>query len=870
MVELAVGDLYDQLASKQEGIVIRPEALYECKYCAMFEIPGSELRDSDRGRSHAAAHRIAFEALLEPAPVLICPICDLPQKTSDVACVFGCMFNDLDLSDGEEENESSSTIGSAMEPKYSPDGADEDPQNEALQNSSTNNNNSGGEQSTSRAVDMETNIASEAEKSHRNGDHARNEGDISMDSERNKRSEKASQETPPRRQQMAGVSIITCLVCDWSPTVFHDSSRMRDEVSSHVRLHIREESGKIPGRGESFFGDKRLLSCMDFSLEEYFEKEHLTDLSGTINSRIMERVYGDLLAKLFGICVPLVYRILHGNNGNPFRPPESLSIKRRKGRRANRSSKPKKGMTLGDTIKLFEMHPFVDEERLRTRKHKSIPHMDADKIERSLSSVWLHLNQWSNDPVNRVHLASESRWIRLAQIRRRVFLESKKAYRKYMPDKLTIPGSDAQEEAEAAELAGKYVHCNICANVCIRADNTAYIKIFSEPTAEDSPREEHQCKSDFLIRCQRSSCCGIDPVIVLPCDKAIPLANVDIAVVKHMLWHVRNDPFLELDSNEKEILTRALMIRLSCTQMRQVLFMAKKVAKQFIKYKETDLIRYVQDKMEEIGCVLFGFNKGLVFQSDRRKRAFVAYAHPVVLHILEHLSAGQLPQHVTSETDLMRWESACAMEGLRFKNVSMAIKHVLDAHNDLVELSALDMMLEDMGIHQLFRSAISSALGDQAWQLEEALGFGAYKAKVCPRPDFFNETETESIHRPECTRPWDTSTQLCACSEPVPTQSEAIAQTTSLPAVKLETEESGAERSGFENSIAALAEGLAAPSTDQSSADAGADASDNRMANSKKKRPDRFKRARQKRVKEIKREVDGMLVPQRNKALPLK
>ncbi|KAK6013662.1 hypothetical protein OSTOST_21020, partial [Ostertagia ostertagi] len=92
----------------------------------------------------------------------------------------------------------------------------------------------------------------------------------------------------------------------------------------------------------------------------------------------------------------------------------------------------------------------------------------------------------------------------------------------------------------------------------------------------------------------------------------------------------------------------------------------------------------------------------------------------------------------------------------------------------------------------------------------------------------------------------------------------------SLPAVKLETEESGAERSGFENSIAALAEGLAAPSTDQSSADAGADASDNRMANSKKKRPDRFKRARQKRVKEIKREVDGMLVPQRNKALPLK
>lgn len=107
---------------------------------------------------------------------------------------------------------------------------------------------------------------------------------------------------------------------------------------------------------------------MDFSLEEYFEKEHLTDLSGTINSRIMERVYSDLLSKvrslktagirlvwypmcfivakpsfqLFGICVPVVYRILHGNNGNPFRPPDVV----RKRRKARLRSKGGKGSFL--------------------------------------------------------------------------------------------------------------------------------------------------------------------------------------------------------------------------------------------------------------------------------------------------------------------------------------------------------------------------------------------------------------------------------------------------------------------------------------------------------------------------------------------
>lgn len=651
---------------------------------------------------------------------------------------------------------------------------------------------------------------------------------------------------------------------------------------------------------------------MDFSLEEYFEKEHLTDLSGTINSRIMEKVYGEILAKLFGVCVPLVYRILHGNNGNPFRSPDSYRTRRKKyagskprvvnemprpPRRSTRHSRvtrsrsnstvstecfssdadggsqepvdllgiaslesdehiqcarPEcghfllttsdhmaivrhvaahirhdearllktagasplvacdcgmaigspmgyvyhivhdhvfekkkftdlaativaylmlivetaiesvlavrvefratrwtlwcayftlendegdenlfadstdlnehwwklwenlldecmtgKSMTLGDTIKLFEMHPFVDETRLRTRKHKSIPVMDGASVERSLGIVWAYVNRWSNDPMYRVELASESRWIRIAQIRRRAFLESKKCEQdntdswhsltlcstpstfeleKQQPvviasqsspaaiqdsdadsstsvvvngsnaavlddphqDSSTtastdatqpapgvfsssskgaqtapeVPGRCSQEkQTAAAESSGKFVHCTICANVCISAEDTTEIKnhcalhaalegrmlcslyihraadrpqmcpycttemnvykptdfldhlrarhmkktriiydkhlsryfpeskIFTAPIEAESHShsEETNSGNDFIIRCQRSECCGVDPVVVLPADKAIPLSNVDIAVVKHILWHVRNDSFLESD-----------------------------------------------------------------------------------------------------------------------------------------------------------------------------------------------------------------------------------------------------------------------------------------------------------------------------------
>ncbi|VDM65016.1 unnamed protein product [Strongylus vulgaris] len=459
MVEFAVGDLYDAVASRTNGAVINPTAFYECKYCPMFQVSGTSLRDSDRGRAHAAAHRIAFEALLEPSPVLICPICDLPQKTSEVACVFGCMFNDLDLVEHLEQ-EHGDTLRDEMvcdfsDPRYlfttfreirssleiapllqerisevrtESTTADDDSDTIVLSDGDAKSNASSdeieekcslqvnaeslrreeetapnvgisegfvmeikaylpkpsevllGEKKTFVAGEMgsprdfstwtqcqavtsggntftsECNIPTSSTVEHSPnfsepsvtqgtsnniGFNLGNEWNTSKDqatitdkevgiSQTLSRSrDVVVEQEPRRREQMDGVSFIACLICEWAPKTFHDPRKMREEISLHVRSHIREEANKLPGRTDASFADQRLLSCMDFSLEEYFEKEHLTDLSGTINSRIMERVYSDLLTKLFGICVPVVYRILHGNNGNPFRAPEALRKKRK-------------------------------------------------------------------------------------------------------------------------------------------------------------------------------------------------------------------------------------------------------------------------------------------------------------------------------------------------------------------------------------------------------------------------------------------------------------------------------------------------------------------------------------------------------------
>ncbi|EYC44590.1 hypothetical protein Y032_0456g1780 [Ancylostoma ceylanicum] len=1431
MVEFAVGDLYDEVASKNNGAVVKPDAFYECKYCPMFQISGTSLRDSDTGRVHAAAHRIAFEALLEPSPVLLCPICDLPQKTSEVACVFGCMFNDLDLvehlehehgevlrdemvcdfsdprylfttfrekrsatsasaerhsdvtegpnevdddrttitlSDGDMElNESD---GDELEEKYSPqDSSMESSLGEAQTSAGCEGVVSAGADNSDVTVGAviadppQTMDAPESNPSQENSanpsclenecNHNDEQGNAMDTNAGTSRTENQVRDTVVelrRREQMEGVSYIECLICDWSPLSFHDPRKMREELSSHVRSHIREEASKLPGRTDSSFADQRLLSCMDFSLEEYFEKEHLTDLSGTINSRIMERVYSDLLSKLFGICVPVVYRILHGNNGNPFRPPEVVR-KRRKARLRSKGGKDNprsscalgvvrtfqrtfsnstettessdadsgfresndlpgigsfesdqhiqcaraecghslltpadkmaivhhiaahirhdearllnragasplvacdcgvsigspmgyvyhivhdhvferrqfsdiaatiasylmlivetaiesvlavrldfrsnkwtlwcayfcleddegdeqlfadstdlnehwlklwedlidesvtgKSMTLGDTIKLFEMHPFVDEHRLQTRKHKSVPVMDSDKVDRSLLKIWRRLNSWASDPVNRTHLACDSRWIRLAQIRRKVLLESRKSEhgqsdvlcrisvktsstlfdggkRSSRPSfALKPPAVTSSTEAETSgsavvaavqessephnegvteltgceatcssmnesEMAGvadapnalvsassvattssssredravfsltipsrestgeyashgKLLHCTICANVYISAMNTALIKdhcalhaamegrmlcalyihraadrpqtcpfccmemnvykpaeflehvkvkhmekariiydrylhqyfpqskIFSGPVAPAG--DNSTSRDDFTIRCERSSCCGVDPVLALPREKAIQLADVDITVVKHILWHVRNDSFLDLDSAERDLLTRALMIRLSSAQMRQVLFMARRVNKQFYRCNEPDVVKYIQAKMDEIGCVLFGVNKGLVYQmvftrrfvrdqsgmliyppcvcrlcvdkelprysSDRRKRTFVAYAHPVVLHILEHLNARQLPEKLTSMAEDMRWKSACRMDGLRFKSVSAAIKHVLDAHNDLVELSALDMVLEDMGLFEIFREAMSIVLGEQSWQLEEALGFGAYKMKPCSKPQFLNGLTSGVVHRADCAKQWDPSAPVCICesasvqeeqasgTEPstqyrsyrlrttslrdmpeasaacyeeflhgveaqegvelpspndvVPNAEESTDQAVTaqpppspnaensteavavpLIAVKTELAE---ERSDFDNHPVNTIDGVSLPASlpplDFTQR------SDDRAKSVRRRRPS-SKKVKQKRCSEIKREIDGVVLPQRNKALPLK
>ncbi|VDL70128.1 unnamed protein product [Nippostrongylus brasiliensis] len=1224
-------------------------------------ITGSELRDSDRGRSHAAAHRIAFEALLEPSHVLVCPICDMPQKTSDVACIFGCMFNDLDLvehlerdhcdvlvddmvcdfsdpryllttfqkraarngtsptpetsgnvtanhdgdeqatiilSDGEEESRESrsGSRSSDVEHKHN---VNEDQEGGSPETTAQNETSQGNDPS-SKDVEM----ADESNQRKASG----NQGESSS-REANQNSNQDASATPERstsnqqvdhrkshelqnRKQMAGVSIITCLVCEWSPSALHNPRRLRDELSSHVRLHIREESNNLPTRSDGFFGDKRLLSCMDFSLEEYFEKEHLTDLSSTINSRIMEKVYGDLLAKhiqcaraecghsllivadrtaivrhiaahirhdemrllktagasplvacdcgmAIGSPIGYVYHIVHDHvfEKKKFSDLAATIVSYmmlivesavesvldvRIDFRATRwslwcayfiledeegdenlftdstdlnehwwtlweslldESMTGKSMTLGDTIKLFEMHPFVHENRLRTRKHKIIPVMDGGSIQRSLNTMWAYINRWTNDPVNRVQLASEARWVRLAQIRRRAFLESKKVNKFGMERKIQTEllmdcllldlaraartreiadsgadsGTPVNVNASGAErldvsgennrttddvgvvdpspsmsdsvdtsadtsqnhcalhavlegrmLCSLYIHraadrpqmcpfCTLEMNIYKPMEFLEHIKerhmskarliydrylsqffptskIFSVLVADRVLSTEPQNKSDFIIRCQRSECCGIDPVVVLPGDKAIALSNVDIAVVKHILWHVRNDNFLELEPIERELLTRALMIRLSSAQMRQILFMARRVTKQFNRYRETDVVKYIQEKMDEIGFILFGMNKGLVFQmvftrrfvrdqsgmqlyppcvcklcvdkelprysSDRRKRAFVAYAHPVVIHILEHLTAEQLPDDVVTAANTLRWESSCFIDGLRFKNVSTAIKHVLDAHNDLVELSALDLVLGEMGLFDVFRSAVQATLGDQAWQLEEALGFSAYTMKPASKPDFLNEPIQSGIHRPECSRSWDATTQFCACSDvavaqegsaaetvpPYPrgrirgtsirdmpeesaacyeeflSEAQAAAEEHQLPSlptsggdepatddlaspsapttsatqpiastsVKMEVVDEVEDRTVAQKSTATLAEELGLAVPDLAAINSGDSAPENRVANSFKKRTSVFKRARQKRNMEIKREIDGLVVPQRTKALPLK
>ncbi|KAJ1347220.1 hypothetical protein KIN20_002229 [Parelaphostrongylus tenuis] len=611
-------------------------------------------------------------------------------------------------------------------------------------------------------------------------------------------------------------------------------------------------------------------------------------------------------------------------------------------------------ISLEDTTKLFGMHPFVDNEHLQSRKHKTIPLIDSKSFYRSLSMIWRRLDHWAFDPNQRTQLASESRWVRLADIRRRVFLEANKNEyenqdvlsglaagpkfdiegRPHLSESSTatqddvnctndidseilpisledpslssaspvdvpisaitdcanssssgliiIPSSSSesniQETGGAAELSGTVVRCSNCSNVCISSLDTAAIKnhcalhavmegrmlcslyihraadrpqicpfchsevnvykpggflhhlqsrhmhkariiydrylfryfpqqkIFSDPyTPSSRSKDGSLTKSDFIISCQRSNNCGVNPVVLLRHDKAITSSEIDIAIVKHILWHVRNDSFLELEPTERNLLTQALMIRLSSSHTRQVLLMAKKVAKQFNRGRELDVVKYINEKLDEIGCILFGVNKGFVYQmvftrrlvrdqcgmqlyppcicricvnkelprcpSDGRKRAFVAYTHPVVLHILEHLNDGELPEKITSAAATMRWKNACKIDGLRFKSASLSIKHVLDAHNDLVELSALDMILEDNGLFEIFHDALSAVFGDQAWQLVEALGFGSYEMKPCPK---LNTLIDESNgHRPECVHPCDSSTP-CTCSDIVSSQAETV------------------------------------------------------------------------------------------------
>ncbi|ETN68670.1 hypothetical protein NECAME_05515 [Necator americanus] len=267
-------------------------------------------------------------------------------------------------------------------------------------------------------------------------------------------------------------------------------------------------------------------------------------------------------------------------------------------------------------------------------------------------------------------------------------------------------------------------------------------KIFSGPYPPTFEAAENSfSRGDFIIRCQRSDCCGVNPVVVLPYEKTIQLSDVDIAVVKHILWH-------DLNLVEMDLLTRALMIRLSSSQTRQILFMARRVTKEFYRYSEPDVVKYIQAKMDEIGFVLFGVNKGLVFQMVFTRR-FVRDQSGMLIY----------PPCVCR---------LCVDKELPRYSVSI--------------ISALDIVLEDMGVFQIFRDAMSVVLGEQSWQLEEALGFGAYNVKPCPKPAFFSEEPNEhlvAIHRADCAQHWDPSAALCTCESMATQEAASSTETTS-------------------------------------------------------------------------------------------
>ncbi|VDN38453.1 unnamed protein product [Cylicostephanus goldi] len=196
--------------------------------------------------------------------------------------------------------------------------------------------------------------------------------------------------------------------------------------------------------------------------------------------------------------------------------------------------------------------------------------------------------------------------------------------------------------------------------------------------SSSSETEEEPDKNKFFIRCQRSDCCGVDPVLVLSGEKPVQLAEVDIAIVKHILWHVRNDGALSMDPAERELLTRALMIRLSSAQMRQILFMARRVTKHY-RYSEPDVIKYVQAKMNEIGCILFGVNKGLVFQMVFTRR-FVRDQSGMLLYppcVCRLCVDKELPRYSVSESIQSSFEPLLMRSFGQEKKTLVSLKNFL-------------------------------------------------------------------------------------------------------------------------------------------------------------------------------------------------
>ncbi|CAJ0963302.1 unnamed protein product, partial [Mesorhabditis belari] len=262
----------------------------------------------------------------------------------------------------------------------------------------------------------------------------------------------------------------------------------------------------------------------------------------------------------------------------------------------------------------------------------------------------------------------------------------------------------------------------------------------------------------LVFSCKRTESCKMPEFIgsTVASRGFLCRLDTDLQILKHLLFHIRVDKGLELEPQDRELLTRCLMVRMGTLNEKNLAIHLAKIVSKYAGDSQAMAVKFIIAKLRTIATSVFELDapwvlklvfpisnlrlhlsqvfpqapcqkctvQGRLDHKTRNAVSFIVDPTTAALHAMTHNAKAGIDIKPESRFD-------CPMCGEILFGDYELISHLLASHPICINTGLLFPFLSTLSLTKTFSSLLSKVFGSQSWQVELAAGFSSQQPKHC-------------------------------------------------------------------------------------------------------------------------------------------